>query len=85
MPTKQAEVKDKSSFFHLMKKKPSKVLKFSNEILNEMINTDIIMQFLSMKNIVNKIYSFHYIHTYTFVYLVLYHFAQYIIDFTGSL
>lgn len=50
-----------------------------------MINIDIIMQFLSMKNIVNKIYSFHYIHTYTFVYLVLYRFAQYIIDFTGSL
>lgn len=50
-----------------------------------MINIDIIMQFLSMKNILNKIYSFHYIHTYTFVYLVLYHFAQYIIDFTGSL
>lgn len=50
-----------------------------------MINIDIIMQFLSMKIIVNKIYSFHYIHTYTFVYLVLYHFAQYIIDFTGSL
>lgn len=50
-----------------------------------MINIDIIMQFLSMKNIVNKIYSFHYNHTYTFVYLVLYHFAQYIIDFTGSL
>lgn len=84
MPTKQAEVKDKSSFFHLMKKKnleSSLIFK----ILNEMINIDIIMQFLSMKNIVNKIYLFHYIHTYTFVYLVLYHFAQYIIDFTGSL
>lgn len=50
-----------------------------------MINIDIIMQFLSMKNIVNEIYSFHYYHTYTFVYLVLYHFAQYTIDFTGSL
>lgn len=84
MLTKQAEVKDKSSFFHLMKKKnleSSLIFK----ILNEMINIDIIMQFLSMKNIVNEIYSFHYIHTYTFVYLVLYHFAQYIIDFTGSL
>lgn len=83
MPTKQAEVKDKSSFFHLMKKNLESSLIF--KILNEMINIDIIMQFLSMKNIVNKIYSFHYIHTYTFVYLVLYHFAQYIIDFTGSL
>lgn len=43
MPTKQAEVKDKSSFFHLMKKKPlesSLIFK----ILNEMINIDIIMQ-----------------------------------------
>lgn len=84
MPTKQAEVKDKSSFFSLNGKKnfeSSLIFK----ILNEMINIDIIMQFLSMKNIVNKIYSFHYNHTYTFVYLVLYHFAQYIIDFTGSL
>lgn len=42
MPTKQAEVKDKSSFFHLMKKNLESSLIF--KILNEMINIDIIMQ-----------------------------------------
>ena len=43
MPTKQAEVKDKSSFFHFMKKNLESSVIF--KILNEMINIDIIMQF----------------------------------------